>query len=159
MLMASGPASAQNVQDFSALRARIGETIYVTDAATGVEVGGKLTMLAPGALSIDGYTFAPAEGLKIERPGDPIWDGALIGFGVGALFGVTVGSEACLNRAHWHCAVEGGTSYALLGAIIDFAHKGRRTIYKGRLAAPRRTVRLRPDLRPDRKAVSLALAF
>ena len=53
----------------------------------GVEVGGRLTKISPSELSIDGYTFTPAEAVKIEKSGDPIWNGTAIGDGVGALFG------------------------------------------------------------------------
>ena len=49
----SAVVAAQTPPDFSALRARVGDTVVVTDAA-GVEVGGRLTALSPSALSIDG---------------------------------------------------------------------------------------------------------
>jgi hypothetical protein len=76
ILWAAAPARAQSAVDFSGLRAAVGDQVYVMDPATGVEVGGRITALTPSRLSIDGYSFAPIEGLKIERPGDPIWDGA-----------------------------------------------------------------------------------
>jgi hypothetical protein len=50
-----------------------------------------------------------------------------------------------------------GMAYGLLGAIIDLAHDGRRTIYRG--AAPRTTMRVVPDIRRERKGVGLAVAF
>lgn len=156
--IASSPAlvAAQGAADFSALRAGVGDRVYVTDPATGVEVGGRITALTPAALSIDGYTFNPVPGLRIERPGDPIWDGTAIGFGFGALIGITVGAEGCLHQAEWHCVVAGGVTYGLLGAVIDFAHKGRRTIYRG---SPPKTVRLVPGVGRERKSVAVALAF
>ena len=158
---ASTPAltMAQGAADFSGLRARVGDRVYVTNPATGVEVGGPITALTPSALSIDGYTFEPVEGLKIERPGDSVWNGAAIGYGVGALFGLSIGAEACLHDSKWRCVNSGGISYALLGAIIDFAHKGRRTIYKGSAHPSRKAVALVPDIAGERKGVSVALAF
>ena len=120
---------------------------------------GRVTALSPSALSIDGYAFTPAQAVKIERPGDSIWNGAAIGYGVGALFGLTIGAEACLHGSTWRCVNAGGITYGLLGAVIDYAHKGRRTIYKSQAAAPRRAVRIVPDITPERKGVAVALAF
>ena len=154
----SALAAAQTTPDFSALRARVGDEIVVT-SAEGVEVGGRLTALTPSALSIDGYSFTPADAVKVERPGDSVWNGAAIGYGVGALFGLTIGSEACLHSAVWRCVNSGGIAYGLLGALIDYAHKGRRTIYRSPSAAPRKAVRLVPDIGPERKGVAVALAF
>ena len=143
--------------DFSRLRLRVGDVIYVTDLATGVEVKGPVRSLSPGSLAIDGYRFEAGRSLKIERPGDPIWDGAAIGFGVGALFGVSVGSEACLHASKWSCVVSGGVSYAALGAVIDWAHKGRRFVY----ATDSGTASLRvvPRVSPHETGVALAWSF
>ena len=151
-------AAAQTAPDFSALRARVGDQIVVT-SAEGVEIGGRVTKISPSALSIDGYAFTPEEAVKIERPGDSVWNGAAIGYGVGALFGLTIGAEGCLHGQSWRCMNGGGITYGLLGALIDFAHKGRRTIYKSGSAAPRREVKLVPDIGGERKGVAVALAF
>jgi hypothetical protein len=159
-VLASSAAAAQTAPDFSALRARVGEQIVVT-SAEGVEIGGRITKISPSALSIDGYAFTPEEAVKIERPGDSLWNGAAIGYGVGALFGATIGAEACLHtrESTWRCVNSGGIAYGLLGALIDFAHKGRRTIYRSPSAAPRKAMRLVPDIGPERKGVAVALAF
>jgi len=151
-------AATQAAPDFSALRAGVGDEIVVT-TAEGVEVGGRVTKISPSALSIDGYAFTPSEAIKIERPGDSIWNGFAIGYGVGALFGLTIGAEGCLHGQSWRCMNGGGITYGLLGALIDFAHKGRRTIYKSGSAAPRREVKLVPDIGGERKGVAVALAF
>jgi hypothetical protein len=151
-------AAAQTAPDFSALRAGVGDEIVVT-SAEGVEIGGRITKISPSALSIDGYAFTPADAIKIERPGDSLWNGAAIGYGVGALFGATIGAEACLHESTWRCVNSGGITYGLLGALIDYAHKGRRTIYKSPSGAPRKAMRLVPDIGPERKGVAVALAF
>jgi hypothetical protein len=151
-------SAAQAEPDFSALRARVGDEIVVT-SAEGVEIGGRITKISPSALSIDGYAFTPADAIKIERPGDSLWNGVAIGYGVGALFGATIGAEACLHESTWRCVNSGGIAYGLLGALIDYAHKGRRTIYKSPSAAPRKAMRLVPDIGPERKGVAVALAF
>ena len=48
--------------------------------------------------------------------------GAIIGFPIGVVAGVTFGAEACLHRAKWHCAVGGGLTYSALGALIGWLH-------------------------------------
>ena len=49
--------------------------------------------------------------------------GALIGFGIGAALGATVGQEACLHSPRWHCAVGAGTMFAAIGAGIAWLHR------------------------------------
>jgi hypothetical protein len=54
---------------------------------------------------------------------DSILTGGLIGFGVGAVLGTTVGAEACLHEPRWHCAVKVGVPVAAIGALIGWLHK------------------------------------
>jgi hypothetical protein len=54
---------------------------------------------------------------------------------------------------------EGGFTYALFGAIIDFAHKGRTTIYRAASASPGKSVRFVPEVGFGRKGVALAIGF
>ena len=143
--------------DFSRLRLLVGDVVYVTDLTTGVEVKGPIRSLSPDALAIDGLQFEIGQPLKIELAGDPIWDGAAIGFGVGALFGVTIGSEACLHAPQWTCAVSGGVTYAALGALIDWVHKGRRFVYA--TSSERAGVRIVPEVSSHQKSVTIAWSF
>ena len=72
-LMSSPPATQF---DFHRLRARVGDWLYVTDPDRSVEVSGRVTGVSDQELTIDGYRFTPKPGLKVERRGDSIWDGA-----------------------------------------------------------------------------------
>jgi hypothetical protein len=157
----SAPASAaaQSAPDFSQLHVNVGDKVYVTDLATGVEVSGPLTSLAPTELAINGHMFAPAPGLKIEKAGDPIWDGTLIAAGIGVLSGTTVGSEACLHHSLWPCAISGALSYGLIGALIDSLHKGRTGIYKSPSSSPAASLRIMPLVDSGQKRFALAFAF
>jgi hypothetical protein len=112
---------------FARLHVARGQRVFVTDG--GVTVSGIVTGVKPDTLSAGGRDFKPAAGLKIEKEGDPVWDGAAYGFMIGALAATTVGSEACLHEPMWHCAVGGGLEFAGIGALLDWAHKGRTTIY------------------------------
>jgi hypothetical protein len=117
--------------DFSRIRLKVGDHIYVSDPERKVEISGRLTSLSADELSVDGYQFAPKPGLKIERSGDTIWDGATLGFLVGALGGVTWGAEACLRTSIMHCFFNDGIFYGAVGAYIDWKHKGRTTVFLG----------------------------
>ena len=60
-------------------------------------------------------TPLPSSFAKTDRR---VMKGALIGFGIGALLGTTVGQEACLHSPRWHCAVGAGTMLGAIGAVI-----------------------------------------
>lgn len=122
------PARAQS--DFSGLKLGKGDQIYVTPPS-GAEVSGRVISLTPMLLEIDGHQFKPESGLRIDRRGDSLLNGALIGVPIGALAGVTIGAEACLDSEKWKCAVGGAVTYAALGALIDWLHVGRTRIYTG----------------------------
>ena len=152
--------AAAQTPDFSHLDARPGDIIYVSDMTSGVKVSGQLRSLAPLEISIDGYSFHPTPGLRIERLGDSIWDGAAIGAAAGALLGATVGPEACLHSSQWRCAVGGAMWTGAIGALIDWAHKGRTVIYESRPSALRRVAgHIVPLVSRREKAVALSFSF
>jgi hypothetical protein len=133
------PGSVCAQDDFSHLKVKLGQIVYVTDAATGVEVSGPLKSWSPSALTVDGYPFEPKPGLKIERRGDSLWNGALIGFGLGAFLIFPVVSEVGPAGAFRPI---NGCLWAGIGALIDYAHVGRTTIYnRSRTAAFSRHIR------------------
>lgn len=131
------PAAAVYAQaDFGGLHLKPGDVIYVTDLS-GAHVSGMLTDLSRNSLSVDGRTFQPAAGLKIERSGDPVWDGAVIGAGIGLLVGpLLAGGECTVNRPAWKCALAYAGWGAAIGAFVDFRHAGRTRIFVGTADAP-----------------------
>ncbi len=150
-ILGVSPAHAQS--DFSALHIDLGDRIYVVQVS-GVEVGGPVTGLTPSRLSIGQYEFKPEPGLRIERSGDPLWNGFFIGAGVGVLGGLVSCSEP-------ECAVAGAVVYGLFGALVDWAHVGRTKIYQIREApaVAKRSVRIAPVLTSDRRTVRVTLSF
>lgn len=157
-LAAQSPPPLAATEDFSRLTLKVGDTVYVTDLTSGVEVNGRLSTISEQSLSIDGYRFSAGPNLKIERRGDPIWDGAAIGFGFGSLMGLTIGAEGCLHQAVWHCVVAGGTYYGAVGALIDWIHKGRTTVYQSATGV-HASMRVLPQISRDRRSVALAVSF
>jgi hypothetical protein len=124
--------SSTNIQrDFSKVRLKIGDYVYVSDPDLGVEISGKLGAIDAGEIAVDGRRFAPAPGLTIARDGDTIWDGAVFGFVLGGVAGITVGAEGCLRQPMWHCFVGSGVFMGLFGALIDQGHKGRTNVFLG----------------------------
>jgi hypothetical protein len=158
--IASSPAlaAAQSVPDFSALRVKVGDRLYVTNEETGVEVNGPLEMISGRQLALDGYVFTPGPALTIERSGDSIWDGAAVGFCLGAFLLYPVAPETFVAQGGGF-RLNNGLLWGAIGALIDYAHKGRTTIYKGSPHFLPRTARFVPQLDVRRRTVALAVAF
>jgi hypothetical protein len=154
-VVGSGGGGANRAGFFRAA-CQVGDEIVVT-SAEGVEIGGRVTKISPSALSIDGYAFTPADAIKIERPGDSLeWRRDRLRRRRSFRHdhrrrGVPARHVALCERRR--------RRLRLLGALIDFAHQGRRTIYRSPSAAPRKAMRLVPDIGRERKGVAVALAF
>jgi hypothetical protein len=130
LMCAIVPARAWAQDDFSHLNAKIGQYLRVTD--NDGKTAGVLTELTPQRIVVGDREFVPGPGLTIEKRGDSLWNGAAWGFAIGAVLGPTVGAEACRDSPMWHCVVGGGMVWAGIGALIDWAHAGRTTVYTGR---------------------------
>jgi hypothetical protein len=59
---------------------------------------------------------------QLDRTWRHVGTGALIGFGAGAVLGMTVGQEACLNEPRWHCA-KVGLPFAAIGAVVAWLRR------------------------------------
>lgn len=143
ILASAGEAAAQPPPDFSTLKVKAGDTVFVTDTSTGVEVSGRLSALSPSELSIDGYRFEPRPALKIERSGDSVWDGFLVGFGLGAFFIYPLVPEPFGPAGRQIVRVDNGLLWGAVGALIDSQIHGRTTIY----------------VSPQKKGVALGMRF
>ena len=132
MLLAAIPAAAQAQPDFSDVRLKPGDFVYVTDPASRSEISGVVRSMTPRRIVVGSYEFVPVPGLKIERRGDTIADGAVIGFLVGGLAGSTLGREGCLHRSVGYCFLGGASWGAGLGTFIDWRHRGRTTVFRWR---------------------------
>ena len=130
-LLASTSVSAQTGADFDQMHARVGDFLFVNDPDRRVEISGHVTSVSDQELIIDGYRFAPKPGLKVERSGDTIWDGAGLGFLLGGVAGVTLGAEGCLNRPKAPCFLANGFVFGAAGAYWDWRHIGRTVVFLG----------------------------
>jgi hypothetical protein len=147
-------ATAQS--SFEHLLLKPGDFVYATDA-DGIEVAGPITSLSPSSLSIAGRSFTPAPGLKIERRGDSIWDGAAIGAAIGLGVGTLMSSGECgVNWHAWQCSLAGGVWGGIIGTLIDFAHKGRTTVFLGTATTAEGVY---PARAPGRLPTSISVRF
>lgn len=143
VLTVAGPPL--RAQDFSTVQVKGMPTVYVEDRS-GREVEGKLVSLTESALTvnIDGLTrtFTPAEVTKVDRRGDSLKNGALIGAAVGVFTGLLGdcpgagsrnGSKGCTG-ARVGYVFGGAAIWAAIGASIDALIPGRTRLWP---AAPK----------------------
>lgn len=143
VLIVAGPTL--RAQDFSTVQLTGMPTVYVEDRS-GHEVEGKLVSLTESALTInlDGVTrtFTPADVTKVDRRGDSLKNGALIGAVIGLFTGLigdcpstdrNNGSNGCPG-ARVGYVLGGAAIWAGIGAGIDALIPGRTRLWP---AAPK----------------------
>jgi hypothetical protein len=139
------PASAQST--FANMRREALPTVFVTDRA-GHETRGQLLSMTDAELTVKTdlitRTFTPDEVSVVERKGDSLKNGTLIGLGVGT-WAAGMFVAGCVG-SHSHCSpwvipwALGVTGlYTALGAGIDAAIPGRTRIWPGRKVSTQRT--------------------
>ena len=133
---------------------RLHQEVRVTDDAGG-HVEGRVDALTTDSLTVNGRVFETARLTKIERKGDSLWNGLIIGAGVG-VFLPLLPTEACTNQSRGGCVASGIVTGALLGLAIDAIHRGYTTVYR---ADRGRTVRVVPRVDPHSRGVAVALEF
>ena len=75
---------------------------------------------------------------RIAEPRDPVWDGAIKGAAMGAIFWALCG-RGCDSSYMARATAD----YALLGLVIDAATSNNKTIYKANIRSPAISFRLR----------------
>lgn len=148
------PTRAQS--DPTRLKLAIGDTVDVTER-TGVITTGVLTNVTASAIEAGNREFPVDSILKVQRRGDSVWSGVLIGMGVGLL--VSPGTaEGCLHGSKTPCVLLSMGVYGGFGALLDFAHEGKTTIYRA-AATSGKGPHLAPMLSPGTKGLSMAFGF
>ncbi len=156
---------------FEQLRVIVGPdaNVTVTDAA-GAQLSGRISELSPSTLAIlaNGirHDFGEGDVASIrQRRGDPLGNGALWGFAVGAgLAALAVGTAASdcdcdVSAGAWLWVVGANSVFvAGLGVGIDALIRRDHVIYRPGPAASRRLA-IRPELARGRAGVSLSMGF
>ena len=131
------PAGAQST--FANVRAEALPTVYVTDR-TGQATKGQLIGLTDSAIVVQTdtltKTFAPADVSLIERKGDSLKNGTLIGLAVGVFVATATMFGNCPSHncagARLAFALPGIAIYTAIGTAVDAAIPGRTRIWPGR---------------------------
>jgi hypothetical protein len=114
-------------ESFDELGLKPGAQVVVTRDDLSIE--GHVQQLDATHLVVGSYTFEPNAKLTIERAGDPVTDGAAIGFLIGAIAPHLV-EEGCWMQSALGCSIRSGLEFAVIGAVIDFFHKGHTAVYE-----------------------------
>jgi hypothetical protein len=155
-LVLVSPARAQN--DFSAVRLKRGDVVFVTRAG-GSELSGRVTNVTPAVITIDGVEVKPEPGLKIQRRGDPIWNGAANGAVIGLVLSVLVAGECETEWSFGACVASGTAWFAGVGALVDLLRVGRTTVYVGSVAPGPAAPRAGVDGGRGHRGVAFTLRF
>jgi hypothetical protein len=150
---------------------RPGHTVYVIDTS-GTETRGKLTAITPTGLTVDvsgaSRTFDEPQIRQVQRYGDSLRNGALIGAGI-ALPGALIGDLSYTCReggVDGRCGFGVGRRaltvglFAAVGAGIDALMRSRRQVFlaPGTTTATRR-LRVAPDLLRKGGGVALMIEY
>jgi hypothetical protein len=138
LLLAASPANGQQIATtFEELRriVRIGEAVSVTDS-TGATYKGRLAGLSASSLQVrqgsGPWTALPerdVNNVAVVRA-DPLWNGMMIGFAVGAAPVALVGGAASAPSSEVAAVAAGyGTIGLLAGLLIDAVNRQSVTIY------------------------------
>lgn len=130
MILCATPARAQELPD---LRERISSEVWVYRGTTPTH--GFLTRLTNTDLTLvdenNQEETIPLEAVsKIERSGDPIWNGFAIGASVGVASGIGLSAELRGHTASKAALILYAAGiYGLIGAGIDAMRIGKTTVY------------------------------
>ena len=169
VIAGSVPAEAQKpVESFADvwMRVKTGDTVIVTDGsgqqttAVFAKVSDStLSLLVGGQLRDIPFTDVR----EVAKQGDSLWNGFLIGAGIGAAFGAA-SQASCLSQAYSigrYCPPPGAVAVPLgllsggVGALIDHFIIGRTVVFRVKSTA----LRLDPGFSLNRYGLSLSVAF
>jgi hypothetical protein len=149
LLLAAAPAAAQTSTVFAdlALLVNVGDRVRVVDR-DGLRLEGRVRSLSPDSLVIVGPTgpreFTADTTARIERRGDPVWTGALIGFIPGYAMGAqfVVGFSDHEEPLSTYVLAGGlfGLAGAGIGALFDVLHEGSKEVFIAEPRPPRVSV-------------------
>lgn len=135
-------AATAHAQDFSSIQLKNLPVVFVEERS-GVETRGRLISIAPAAITIDvdgtQRTFASSDVAKIDRRGDSLKNGAIIGAAIGLLTGFIGDCPRTGNSTSNGCpgarvvyVVGGSAIWAGIGAGIDALIPGRTRLWPAR---------------------------
>ena len=177
-MMTPSPAMAETVaRSMGELGRRVkpGQKVQVLERS-GLVYEGVITGLDESALTVfagENRTIAADDLLRVERNGDSVRNGIVIGTVVGGVLGALImfdskgqtDEELAAGGCNRDCTspkmvVIGAAEGALLGWLFDAMRKGTTTVYEGPLPRQgRATVGVAPIVGEGRRGVSFAVEF
>jgi hypothetical protein len=168
LLATAMPLTAQDRFDHVQYALRPGDTVFVVDD-TGTETRGKVASIEPSALRliVDGYErdWGAAAVERLERRGDSLKNGALVGLTTGGIFGLLAigaafgaGGSSGLVPTNGQIAGVFGAFMGLgagIGAGIDALVPGRTLLY----LRPRNRTSVVPLVTPTAQSIQLRVGF
>ena len=147
-------AAAQGT--FAGTGLHAGQTVRVIDALTGERFKGAVESTTADLIRVDGRDFTPRSVRRIDRAGDPLWDGMIIGAIAGVGLSLTP-TEACVQKSRGQCLASGIETGFLLGTAIDWMHTGYTTVYPQ--ITTQRRIHLAPVWGRRLRAVAIGWTF
>jgi protein-disulfide isomerase len=116
-------------ESFADLEVKVGDLLRV-EYPGGKSFSARLTDLSPTMLMVDGQVVTPVPGLIVERVGDPVWDGPVLGGVIGFALGtVTANGQCSATRPAWKCMVSTAAMGSAIGLLVDLSKQGRVRVY------------------------------
>jgi hypothetical protein len=168
LLSVAASAQAQSLADV-ARHVKPGAVVYVLERSGGTASGIVESISAAGVkLRYPVAQDIPADRIaRIDRQGDPVWDGALKGAAIGVVPAILSSHMLCGTDVRGRTVCEGCPSnrslcagleigvVATIGALMDWTHVGRTTIYRN----PQVTIRIAPILSRTGRGLVVRLTF
>ena len=141
ILAVASPAGAQPLPDRVVRSLSPNDVIIVTTKDSG-ETRGAFVALSSTSLvvSVKGQQreIRVENVISIEKPGDPVWGGAIIGgaiLGLGFMGGAGASCSPDCDKEVPSAAAVGVAVGAAIGAGLDYLHRGRTRVYKAPASA------------------------
>jgi hypothetical protein len=171
------PAGAETVarsMDELGRRMKPGQKVQVLERS-GRLTEGVITEVSESSLTLfagENRTLPAEEVLRVDREGDPVWNGILIGAASGAVAGVVVLlssrslseeqklADNCPECTSPSIVAIAAAEGAAVGWLIDGLRKGRTRLYEAPLSRTRRaTVDVTPVVGQGRRGLAVAVGF
>lgn len=122
------PAHAQT--DFSGIPLAVGDSVHVV-FGDRTETSGRVSHLSPTSIGVGDDTFTADTVQRLERRGDPLWNGVVSGALAGAAAGVLfTGRSGCHGGANaLPCTAKPALVFGAVGLLIDRGRVGRQVVF------------------------------
>ena len=127
-LIAMGAAQAQT--SFSDVRLSVGDRVQVT-LLSGETIEGNVVAVSPSTIGVGARVLTPPEVRRIDKVGDSLWNGAALGFAIGAVVGQDkqLGCFTSGASSRIRCALLPGLAHGVVGMLIDRMLETRNTVF------------------------------